>query len=135
MAEAPVRAAGGVVWRKTPEGDVDVLLVHRPKYGDWTLPKGKADPNETDEDCALREVREETGLRCRMGPELPSSSYRDRFDRPKVVRYWAMQPLEGWFAPSDEVDAVEWVRREQVADRLTYERDRPVVAALEVEES
>jgi 8-oxo-dGTP diphosphatase len=120
-----------VVWRKTPDGDVEIVLVHRPKYGDWTLPKGKAEPDETDEDCALREVREETGLRCRLGPELPSTSYRDRFDRPKVVRYWAMEPLEGHFAPSDEVDSVEWLPRQHVADRLTYERDRPVVAALE----
>jgi 8-oxo-dGTP pyrophosphatase MutT (NUDIX family) len=130
VAESPVRAAGGVVWRKPVDGDVEILLVHRPKYGDWTLPKGKAEPDETDEDCALREVHEETGLRCRLGPELPSTSYRDRFDRPKVVRYWAMEPLEGHFEPSDEVDSVEWLRREEVTGRLTYERDRPVVAAL-----
>ena len=129
-----VRAAGGVVWRTRADGDVEVLLIHRPKYDDWTLPKGKADPDESDQDCARREVEEETGLRCRMGRELPSTAYRDRFDRPKVVRYWEMEPLEGEFVPNDEVDALDWVAREQVADRLTYERDRSVVAALGVGE-
>ena len=135
MNEDTVRAAGGVVWRRRADGDVEVLLIHRPKYDDWTLPKGKANPGESDEECALREVEEETGLRCRLGRELPSTTYRDRFDRPKAVRYWEMEPLEGEFVPNDEVDEVEWVARDLVAGRLTYERDRAVAAALGVGES
>ena len=82
----PVRAAGGVVWRRNGAGPVEILLVHRPRYGDWSLPKGKCDKGESDEDCALREVEEETGWRCRLGPELPSTRYRDNKDRSKVVR-------------------------------------------------
>ena len=93
-----VRAAGGVVWRRRTGPGYDVLLVHRPKYDDWTLPKGKADDGESDEDCALREVEEETGLRCLLGPELVAVDYRDRYDRPKHVRYWTMEPVSGRFA-------------------------------------
>jgi 8-oxo-dGTP pyrophosphatase MutT (NUDIX family) len=89
-----VRAAGGVVWRRMPEG-VEVVLVHRPKYDDWALPKGKLEPGETDEEAALREVREETGLSCRLGTELPSTTYTDAQGRPKLVRYWSMTAIPG----------------------------------------
>ena len=85
-----VRAAGGVVSRY---GGKDVIIVHRPKYDDWSLPKGKAENGETDEACAVREVEEETGLRCDLGIELPTIRYRDRKDRLKEVRYWAMEAL------------------------------------------
>ena len=84
-----VRAAGGVVTRGEPP---EVLVVHRPRYDDWSFPKGKAEPGERDEDCALREVEEETGLRCELREELPSTSYTDARGRPKRVRYWLMTP-------------------------------------------
>jgi 8-oxo-dGTP diphosphatase len=121
-----IRAAGGVVTR-----DGDVLLVHRPKYDDWTIPKGKAEPGESDEECALREVEEETGLRCTLGRELPSVSYLDRHGRPKRARYWLMTPLEGSFDPTLEVDRLEWLAPSDASARLTYERDREVLRALE----
>jgi 8-oxo-dGTP diphosphatase len=121
-----IRAAGGVLSR---EGDV--LLVHRPKYDDWTLPKGKAEPGESDEECALREVEEETGFRCELGRELPTVTYKDRHGRPKRARYWLMVPLDGSFEPTAEVDAIEWLAPVEAASRLTYERDREVLRALE----
>jgi 8-oxo-dGTP diphosphatase len=125
-----VRAAGGVVVRSGPAGVLEVLLVHRPKYGDWTLPKGKCRSGESDTDCALREVAEETGLRCELGAELPSTSYLDSHRRPKTVRYWTMRPVEGHFEPHDEVDAVRWLPIERARELLTYERDLAVLAAL-----
>lgn len=90
----PVRAAGGVVWRRVPTG-LEIVLVHRPAYDDWALPKGKAKPLESDEGTALREVKEETGLVCRLGPPLPSTTYLDADGRHKVVRYWAMTVVPG----------------------------------------
>lgn len=129
MSEPPVRAAGGVVWRRNA-GTVEVLLVHRPKYDDWTLPKGKAEPGETDEECARREVEEETGLRCRLGDEVGSTAYRDQNGRPKVVRYWEMQPVEGSFEPHDEIDEVRWIAVDDALRALTYKRERPVLRRL-----
>ncbi len=126
-----VEAAGGVVWRRTAQGHLKVLLVHRPRYDDWTLPKGKLDPGETARAAALREVEEETGLRCRLGPPLPSVRYTDRQQRAKRVRYWAMEVDGGGFAPNDEVDEVCWLRLGPAAERLTYAHDRPVLEALE----
>lgn len=128
-----IRAAGGVVWRPPPGdggGAPEVLLVHRPKYDDWTIPKGKANDGEPDEDCARREVEEETGLRCVLGDHLADVSYRDRYDRPKVARYWAMRPVSGAFQPNAEVDEVRWLTVDDALRLLTYERDRPVVRAL-----
>ena len=126
-----VRAAGGVVWRERGDGEVEVLLVHRPKYDDWTLPKGKCDPGESDESCALREVHEETGLRCRLGIELVSTYYDDARGRPKVVRYWTMRVVDGAFSPNAEVDEVEWVGLEEAGMRLSYDRDQPVLASFD----
>ena len=136
QASAPstdvVQAAGGVIWRRGPQGSVEVLLVHRPKYDDWSLPKGKLDPGEDHRTAARREVEEETGLRCALGEELPSVSYADRHGRPKVVRYWAMTPEEGpgRFTPTDEIDEVRWVERGEAATLLSYERDARVVDSL-----
>ncbi|MGI8807394.1 MAG: NUDIX hydrolase [Acidimicrobiales bacterium] len=126
-----VQAAGGVIWRRSPTGGLEVLLVHRPRYDDWTVPKGKLEPNEEHAEAALREVEEETGLRCALGPELASTSYRDRQGRPKLVRYWAMTPESGTFNPTREVDEVRWVGVDAARSILSYERDQPVLAALE----
>ena len=125
-----VQAAGGVVWRRSPAGDVEVLVVHRPRYDDWSLPKGKLDGAETHDHAARREVEEETGLRCALGPELPSTSYRDRRDRPKTVRYWAMTPIGGVFRPTDEVDEARWLPVDAAMAVLSYDRDRPLLDAL-----
>ena len=114
-----VRAAGGVVAR-----DGEVLLVHRPRYDDWTLPKGKAEDGESDEDCALREVWEETGLRCELEDELPSTHYVDARGRPKRVRWWRMRVVgDDGFTPNEEVDELRWVDGDTAAALLTYERD------------
>ena len=109
---------------------MEVLLVHRPRYDDWTLPKGKLHAGETYEEGALREVEEETGLRCELGRELPSSRYRDSKGRPKVVRYWTMRPLEGVFRPHDEVDEARWLPLAAAAAALTYDRDREILRAF-----
>ena len=113
-----VRAAGGLVLR-----DAEVLLVHRPRYDDWTFPKGKAEDGETDEDCALREVLEETGLHCRLGAEAGTTEYVDSKGRPKRVRWWLMEPVQGDFVPNDEVDEVQWVEPAMAAKLLSYGRD------------
>lgn len=123
-----VRAAGGVVWRSGPDGDLEVLVIHRPRYDDWSLPKGKCEDGEGDAECALREVEEETGLFCRLEEELATTRYRDRQDREKVVRYWAMHPLEGAFNPGREVDEVRWLPPSGAAALLSYPRDAEVVA-------
>jgi 8-oxo-dGTP diphosphatase len=114
-----VRAAGGIVVNDRGE----VLLVHRDRYDDWSFPKGKAEPGESDEDCALREVEEETGLRCALGEELASTSYMDARGRPKIVRYWLMQPVDGALEYRHEVDAARWVPIAEARDVLTYARD------------
>jgi 8-oxo-dGTP pyrophosphatase MutT (NUDIX family) len=125
----PVRAAGGVVIR--PRNDeTEVLLVHRPKYDDWTFPKGKALPGESDEECAIREVEEETGLRCTLDDELPGTAYTDSRGRPKLVRYWLMRPLAGAFEPHAEVDEIRWLPLAAAADALSYGRDREVLQAV-----
>jgi len=125
-----IEAAGGVVWRRSPKGGVKVLLVHRPRYDDWSLPKGKLDPGEPHRAAALREVLEETGFVCKAADELPEVRYVDRKGRRKRVRYWAMEPLSGTFEPNDEVDEVRWVPVESVGEVVTYPRDADVVASL-----
>src|SRR5215218_9682649 len=106
---AQVKASGGVVWRRGERG-LEVVVVHRPRYDDWSLPKGKLDPGEDWETAALREVVEETGLECRLLDELPSVEYRDNKGRPKTVRYWRMEPVgeAAPFTPNDEVDELRW---------------------------
>jgi len=123
----PVRAAGGVVLRHGR-----VAVVHRPRYDDWSLPKGKLDPGETFEDAALREVEEETGLRCRIVRELPAVEYEVR-GRPKLVRYWAMEVEdETPFEPNDEVDELRWLEPGEAVALLSYDRDRAPVLALQL---
>jgi 8-oxo-dGTP diphosphatase len=122
-----VRAAGGVVTRPGSDGP-ELLLVHRPKYDDWTLPKGKAEAGETDEECALREVEEETRLVCRLGHEVGVSEYEDASGRLKRVRYFAMTPGDEREAgPQNEVDAVQWVPLTKARGKLSYERDVEIV--------
>ena len=109
-----IRAAGGIVVR----GD-EVLIVHRPKYDDWSLPKGKCKRGEPDEECALREVEEETGYACEIERPLGESRYRV-LGGPKVVRWFLMRPIDGGFAPGREVDEIAWIPRAKVRDRLTF---------------
>jgi 8-oxo-dGTP diphosphatase len=123
---ARVKAAGGVVCRRAG-GALQVALVHRPRYDDWSFPKGKLDKGESWEDAALREVEEEIGVRCRLGAELPPTSYLDPKGRDKVVRYWLMEPLEGEFEPSDEVDEMRWLAPADAEELLSYEHDRELL--------
>jgi 8-oxo-dGTP diphosphatase len=125
-----IEAAGGVVWRRTAKGEVKVLLVHRPRYDDWSLPKGKLARGESHRQAAVREVREETGLVCNVGDELRQVRYRDLKGRPKRVRFWAMEHVGGTFAASDEVDATKWVSLDSIDKAATYARDVKVVADL-----
>jgi 8-oxo-dGTP pyrophosphatase MutT (NUDIX family) len=120
-----VRAAGGLV-----VSDGKVLLVHRPKYDDWTFPKGKAEPGESDEACAVREVEEETGLRCQLRDELPQTRYADSKGRPKRVRWWRMEPVSGAFVPTDEVDELRWLDPDEAPTLLSYDRDLALLDAL-----
>lgn len=109
----------------------EIVVVHRPRYDDWSFPKGKLDPGESFEEAALREVREETGLICRLGPELPFSTYTDRKGRPKIVRYWLMAVVEDpGFEPNEEVDELRWLAPAQASDLLTYSFDRKLVRTL-----
>jgi 8-oxo-dGTP diphosphatase len=126
-----ILAAGGVVWRRHDDGDLEVAVVYRPKYDDWTLPKGKLDPGETFEHAALREVEEETGLRCRLGRRLDDTHYRDRHNRPKLVKWWAMQVESGEFTPNREVSELLWLTPGDARERLSYERDKELTAAVE----
>jgi 8-oxo-dGTP pyrophosphatase MutT (NUDIX family) len=130
MSNGTRKAAGGVIVRQTARGATEILLVHRPHREDWTFPKGKVEPGETDEACALREVEEETGLRCALGDELPTISHVDHRGRLKVVRYWLMRPAGGKAAPQNEVDAVRWLPVAAAARLLTYDRDRALLEAL-----
>jgi 8-oxo-dGTP diphosphatase len=123
---AEVKAGGGVVVRPGESGSY-VAVVHRPKYDDWSFPKGKLDRGESFEDGALREVEEELGLRCRLGRELSPTTYRDPKGRTKVVRYWLMEPIEGDFAPSGEVDEMRWLPVADAEDLLSYEHDRALL--------
>ena len=124
---AEVKASGGVVWRRGGDGGMELVVVHRPRYDDWSLPKGKLDPGEGWEEAALREVQEEVGLRCRLGPELPPISYRDNKGREKVVRYWMMEPIDGEFVASDEVDEMRWIAARDAGALLSYDHDRELL--------
>jgi 8-oxo-dGTP pyrophosphatase MutT (NUDIX family) len=126
-----VRAAGAVVWRRGPRGRPETLLIHRPRYDDWSFPKGKLKTGESDEQAALRELEEEVGIRAELGPELLSTRYRDAKGRQKTVRYWAIELPEGVEPTAgDGVDEWRWAPLEEAADELTWERDRGVLASL-----
>jgi 8-oxo-dGTP diphosphatase len=127
-----VQAAGGVPTRQRDDGALEVLLVHRPRYLDWTFPKGKVKEGERDEDAALRELWEETGLVGKLGRELASTHYKDPKLRDKTVRYWVMEDCSGSFEPNDEVDRIEWLTLDEAAGRLSHRRDLDVLRSLEL---
>jgi 8-oxo-dGTP diphosphatase len=131
VSERVVRAAGGLVWRRGPDGTVEIVLVHRPAYDDWAFPKGKLYDGETEQEAAVREVEEETGLRCRPEDELGTTSYRDSRGRAKTVRYWVMTPVGGLLGAANEIDEARWVPRDAAASLLTYGRDRDLLARFE----
>jgi 8-oxo-dGTP diphosphatase len=122
-----IAAAGGVVVERDEEGRTRVAVIHRPKYMDWSLPKGKLEKGEGWKEAALREVQEETGYRCVAEVELPHVSYLDRKSRRKLVRYWLMEPIEGEFKPHDEVDELRWVTPSEADELLTYPHDKELV--------
>jgi 8-oxo-(d)GTP phosphatase len=126
-----ILAAGAVVWRPAsgePDG-VEVLVVHRPKYDDWSLPKGKREPGEHVLLTAVREVQEETSLRPVLGPWLRTVEYLAR-DRPKQVEYWSAVSPGGQAAASHEIDEVAWLRWPRERERLSYPHDAEVVASM-----
>ena len=125
-----VRAAGGLVSR-IGESGVEVLVVHRPRYDDWSIPKGKVEPGERDEEAALREVEEETGYQCSLSDEIATVRYIDRKGRNKQVRFWKMAVIgEIEWAPNDEVDLRRWISPSVAATLLTYDTDRALLKAL-----
>jgi len=125
---AAIQASGGLVWRPGEQG-IDVALVHRPKYDDWSLPKGKRDPGEHPLCAALREVEEETGAQVVAGRPLGQSRYTVE-GRPKRVQYWSLRWRAGEFAPNAETDLLEWLPIEQAAARLKPDRDGLIVEEL-----
>lgn len=126
-----VEAAGGVVVRAGEEGP-EVVLVHRPRYDDWSLPKGKLERDESFEAGALREVAEETGWRCRIVRELEPARYADHKGRPKLVRWFLMEPLaEEGLDPGEEVDELLWLPLAEAIPRLDYEHDRALLRGLD----
>lgn len=132
--DSGVRAAGGVIERPAGIGGTEVLVVHRPRYDDWSFPKGKLEDGETEQECALREVQEETGLICELARELPGTAYVDKRGRPKTVRYWSMSVISGFFEPNSEVDEARWVGFAEAGRLLTYQHDLSMLEELMVRE-
>ncbi|MGH3886212.1 MAG: NUDIX hydrolase [Pseudonocardiaceae bacterium] len=123
-------AAGAVVWQRAPSGDVEVALVHRPRYDDWSLPKGKPHTGETLPRTAVREVAEETGHTVVLGSKLGSTRYLVRWGQ-KVAHYWAARPTGGSFSPSEEVDELRWLPVAKATDLLAHRHDRTLLAGLD----
>ena len=130
MSTTVVQAAGGVVCRPGPADLTEIAIIHRPGYDDWTLPKGKLDPGESAEVGALREVEEETGLKCTLVREAGATRYVDRRGREKIVRYWIMWPVSGSFRPTVEVDQMRWLTVEEALEVFSYERDRDLLKSI-----
>lgn len=121
-----IEAAGGVIVDLS-KNKPRYLLIHRPRYDDWSLPKGKLNRNEKHRDAALREVKEETGLVCNVLAKLSPVNYITPNGHPKQVKYWLMEAATGSFARNDEVDAVTWVKRSQAMSLLTHVHDQAVL--------
>lgn len=128
-----ILAAGAVLWRPGspgreggPRRSIEVAIAHRPRYDDWSLPKGKVDPGESEPVTAVREVLEETGYACTLGRRLPSVSYPTDAGE-KKVKYWAARLTDGAFAPNDEVDQLLWLPVRDALKKLVYPHDRRVV--------
>jgi 8-oxo-dGTP pyrophosphatase MutT (NUDIX family) len=130
-----VRAAGGVIRRNGSRGSMRVAIVHRPGYDDWSFPKGKLDRGETLEEAALREVEEETGLRCKLVAPLGCTAYSDHKGREKVACYWLMDVVGGRFRAGSEVDEVRWATIDEALDLLSYRRDRALLRAFDLAET
>ena len=131
-ADDLVLAGGGILLRQAKGGRWEVAVVHRPApRDDWSLPKGKVDPGESLEACALREVEEETGLRCRILEVVGTTEYADRRGRPKEVTYWLMEVVDGAFSPNEEVDELRWLELDMARRALTYEHDRRLLGLLD----
>ena len=134
-SDVAVRAAGGVLWRPTAAGEPEVALVHRPRYDDWSLPKGKLHRGEHPIVAAGREVLEETSVDPAVGPRLPTIFYHVQTTNgpaQKTVDYWAMRAFSGdeGFTPNDEVDALRWLSPAEADQLLSYAHDRPVLGAF-----
>ena len=129
-ADVEVTAAGGVLWRRGRNGVVEVLVVHRPRYDDWSFAKGKCDPGESFAETAEREVLEETGFEVAFGPELDEVRYRDHKGRSKLVRYWAMTVVAGEFTPNNEVDEADWISVDEARQRVSYAHDAALLDQL-----
>lgn len=130
MSKTKLPTYGALPWRIGTKGAVEVLLIHRPRHGDWSIPKGKAELGESGRECAAREVREETGFECRLGAELPPIRYEDSKNRIKTIRYWAAAAESGHFTANEEVDAVRWLSLPAALRTVTEPRDRPPIVAL-----
>jgi len=124
-----VQAAGGLVVRRHG-GELQIVLVHRPVHQDWSFPKGKLEAGETFELAALREVREETGMSCRLVRFVGHTEYVDRKGRPKAVAYWVMGAVGGFFTPNAEVDELRWLTLDGASRLLSYAHDQELVAVL-----
>jgi 8-oxo-dGTP diphosphatase len=124
-----VQAAGGLVIRRYG-GVLQVALVHRPAQEDWSFPKGKLEEGETYEEAARREVREETGMTCRLLSFVGHVEYTDRKGRPKVVAYWVMTAEAGTFRVNEEVDELRWLDLADAGPLLSYERDRELLTVV-----
>lgn len=126
-----IRAAGCVLWRRSPSGEgIELAVIHRPEHADWSLPKGKLENGEDAREAAVREVLEETGMTCAMGPELPTARYEVGDGRAKEVRYWAAEATGGTFEPHHEVDRLEWLSPADARACLTYDQDKEILAAF-----
>jgi 8-oxo-dGTP pyrophosphatase MutT (NUDIX family) len=130
VSEGLVRAAGGIVVRRPRPDEPEVLLVSRAKYGDWSFPKGKRRAGEDDVACALREVEEETGLRCALERELGFTAYVDGSGRDKVVRWYLMRPPDADAVAANEIAQVRWASLDDAARLLTWKRDVELLASL-----